>query len=59
MQPLRRVIMKATIAAAFLVAVAGVATGQLPDPGMEIDAENTAVIVTDPQIDFLSPDGVM
>ena len=51
--------MKATIAAAFLVAVAGVTTGQLPDPGMEIDAENTAFVVTDPQIDFLSPEGVM
>jgi nicotinamidase-related amidase len=30
---------------------------QLPDPGMEID-ENTALVVTDPQNDFLSPDGV-
>lgn len=30
----------------------------LPDPGMEIDASNTALVVTDPQNDFLSPDGV-
>jgi len=44
--------------AAFLVSVAVVATGQLPDPGMTIDPENTALVVTDPQIDFLSPKGV-
>ena len=30
----------------------------LPDPGMEIDPTNTALLVTDPQNDFLSPDGV-
>ncbi len=32
-------------------------TGQLPDPGMEIDRARTAVVITDPQNDFLSPDG--
>ncbi len=31
---------------------------QLPDPGMKIDPANTALVVTDPQNDFLSPDGV-
>jgi nicotinamidase-related amidase len=30
---------------------------QLPNPGMEID-ESTALVLTDPQNDFLSPDGV-
>ena len=30
----------------------------LPDPGMTIDTERTALVVTDPQNDFLSPDGV-
>ena len=30
----------------------------LPDPGMTIDPERTAVLITDPQNDFLSPDGV-
>jgi nicotinamidase-related amidase len=30
----------------------------LPDPGMEIDLSTTALVVTDPQNDFLSPDGV-
>ena len=31
----------------------------LPDPGMKIDPENTALLITDPQNDFLSPEGVM
>jgi nicotinamidase-related amidase len=39
-----------------LFATAGLA--QLPDPGMTIDPANTALVVTDPQNDFLSPDGV-
>ncbi len=30
----------------------------LPNPGMEIDLERTALLVTDPQNDFLSPEGV-
>ncbi len=30
----------------------------LPDPGMAIDRERTALLVTDPQNDFLSEDGV-
>ena len=29
----------------------------LPNPGMEIDKERTALVITDPQNDFLSPDG--
>ena len=34
------------------------ALAQLPDPGMEIVAGRTALLVTDPQNDFLSPKGV-
>ncbi len=30
---------------------------QLPDPGFTIDG-STALVITDPQVDFLSPDGV-
>ena len=30
---------------------------QLPDPGLVVDRTNTAVVITDPQNDFLSPDG--
>jgi len=33
------------------------ALAQLPDPGFTID-EHTAIVITDPQNDFLSPDGV-
>jgi nicotinamidase-related amidase len=31
---------------------------QLPKPGMVIDPERTALVITDPQNDFLSPKGV-
>ena len=47
-----------------LVILAGVgvlitsAQAQLPDPGMDIVPGSTALVVTDPQNDFLSPDGV-
>ncbi len=30
----------------------------LPDPGVEIDRTHTALVITDPQNDFLSPEGV-
>ena len=42
----------------FIIAsVTSMALAQFPDPGMEID-EHTALVVTDPQNDFLSPNGV-
>ena len=50
-----------TILAMFVAlnfSVAHLAQAQLPNPGMEIDPERTALVVTDPQNDFLSPDGV-
>jgi len=31
----------------------------LPNPGLAIDPASTALVITDPQNDFLSPDGVM
>jgi nicotinamidase-related amidase len=31
---------------------------QLPDPGLTIDTKRTALVITDPQKDFLSPEGV-
>src|SRR5210317_391002 len=34
------------------------AFAQLPDPGMEITQGDTALVITDPQNDFLSPKGV-
>ena len=45
----------------FLSAVAGsiiTASAQLPDPGLSVNLGNTALVITDPQNDFLSPDGV-
>ena len=30
----------------------------LPDPGLKVDKNNTALVITDPQNDFLSPEGV-
>lgn len=48
----------AVLALMALFASAEQATAQLPDPGMVIDSSNTALVITDPQNDFLSPDGV-
>jgi nicotinamidase-related amidase len=47
--------------AAFILATLGItsiASAQLPDPGMTIVEGRTALLITDPQNDFLSPDGV-
>ena len=41
-----------------LMAVPFSAWAGLPDPGMAIDPARTALVVTDPQNDFLSPQGV-
>ena len=40
------------------IGAASAVKAALPDPGMEIDPGRTAVLITDPQNDFLSPDGV-
>ena len=46
------------IAAVLAVALASInAQAQLPDPGFTVD-NRTAIVITDPQNDFLSPDGV-
>jgi len=41
-----------------VLSIATFAQAQLPNPGMEIDPERTALVITDPQNDFLSPQGV-
>ena len=48
------------ITATFFTAIglATSATAQLPDPGVEIVPGRTALVITDPQNDFLSPEGV-
>lgn len=40
------------------LSIAAARADGLPDPGMEIVPGRTALVVTDPQNDFLSPDGV-
>jgi nicotinamidase-related amidase len=40
------------------IGAASAVKAALPDPGMEIDGGRTAVLITDPQNDFLSPEGV-
>ena len=54
--------MKARITIASLILAAlgftGMASAQLPDPGVTIVDGRTALLITDPQNDFLSPKGV-
>jgi nicotinamidase-related amidase len=47
----------AILLGALIISIPSLVFAQLPNPGMEID-ENTALVLTDPQNDFLSPDGV-
>ena len=46
-----------TVSIVAILMVSTVAYAQLPDPGFTVD-ENTAIVITDPQNDFLSPNGV-
>ena len=50
--------LKMTLVLVFMVSAVSAGLAQLPNPGMEIDPERTALVITDPQNDFLSPDGV-
>src|SRR5260370_33331276 len=59
----RRIAMKPTtmfamLAVPFATLATGRAQAQLPDPGLTVDRTNTALVLTDPQNDFLSPKGV-
>lgn len=52
-------IKKLCLSLGMVAAVAGNAVADgLPDPGVQFSKGNTAVVITDPQNDFLSPDGV-
>ena len=46
------------VGVAMAVLAAGRLQAQLPDPGLEVDRQRTAVVIIDPQNDFLSPEGV-
>ena len=50
--------MMAAMAVAIATLAAESAQAQLPDPGLMIDRHRTALVLTDPQNDFLSPKGV-
>jgi len=41
-----------------LLTLTGTAGAALPDPGVDISGGRTALLITDPQNDFLSPEGV-
>lgn len=43
---------------AAIALIAPIASAALPDPGMRVEKGRTALVVTDPQNDFLSPEGV-
>ena len=49
---------KQTVAGTILASVLITANAGLPNPGMSFDAKRTAVVITDPQNDFLSEKGV-
>ncbi len=50
--------MKRILIATLIALIAAPIVAGLPDPGMQIDLERTALVITDPQNDFLSPKGV-
>lgn len=57
--PYYRLLLAAAAALLFTCAWSGSSLADaLPDPGMEISPGQTALVVTDPQNDFLSPEGV-
>ncbi len=48
-------VLAATLAA---IDIGGMVNAALPDPGVEIEPGRTALLITDPQNDFLHPEGV-
>ena len=58
MKNLLKTISNGTMSVALMFGVTTPAFAELPDPGMAITQGNTALVITDPQNDFLSPKGV-
>ena len=56
MKNTQRILIAAVLTAALLPGTESAA--QLPDPGVELERGNTALLITDPQNDFLHPKGV-
>lgn len=58
MKTIRHQIAKVITGAVLGLSITSATLAELPDPGMQIEAGRTALVITDPQNDFLSPDGV-
>lgn len=54
---MKTILFKSAMRLLLIVLATNSAFAQLPDPGFKIDS-NTAIVITDPQNDFLSPNGV-
>ena len=54
----RQIVISMVLATVLLFGIVPSAPAELPNPGMVIVADRTALVVTDPQNDFLSPKGV-
>ena len=53
-----KVVLSISVCLTLFVGLILTATAQLPNPGIEINPNDTALVITDPQNDFLSPEGV-
>ena len=58
MNTLQTDVTRSVIGLMLLAITTSPAFAELPDPGMTITQGNTALVITDPQNDFLSPKGV-
>jgi len=58
MKTIRHQIAKVITGAVLGLSITSATLAELPDPGMQIEVGRTALVITDPQNDFLSPDGV-
>ena len=54
----RQIIASVVLGIALFIGATTIVWAELPNPGMEILKGRTALVITDPQNDFLSPDGV-
>ncbi len=58
MKPLVAAAFRTALVLAVVTASASIALAQLPESDMVIDPDRVAIVITDPQNDFLSPEGV-
>ena len=58
MNKLTQVLTVITVASSVLISSANAVAAGLPDPGVKLAKGHVAIVITDPQVDFLSPKGV-